>query len=136
VEVKPQGCVDWALNAVDADFPVALGGVGVAGRKECVGSEDGEIKRSAGAEFANIHVAAEWAWRAGVELAFLGGRYAHYATERTKRDRGRSEGARDFVFELPVEEERRGEAFFEEATASDDAGPAPAFVRNFEDVDL
>ena len=47
-----------------------------------------------------------------------------------------SEAAGGLGIELPMEEERAREALLEEAEAGDDAGPSPAFVADFEDVDL
>ena len=89
VELEAQGHVGRALDAVDADLAIALRGVGIAGGEESAVVEDRKIKGGAGAELADIHVAAKDARRPGAKLARLGGSHAHDAAKGTQRhDRG------------------------------------------------
>jgi len=136
VQREAEGGVGGAFDAIDADFAIALSGVGVAGGEESGWVEDGQVEGGSGAEIADVHVAAERAGWAGAEFAGLGGGDAHDAAEGAQRQDGGEEGAGDVGFELPVEEGGLGEALREEAETADDAGPAPALVLDVEDVDL
>ena len=89
--VKRSDGVGGALDAVDADLAVALGGVGVAAGEECAGDLYGEIEGGTGGEFADVHVAAEGTGRAGAVLAGFGGRDAHDAAEGAQRHGGGGE---------------------------------------------
>ena len=136
VESEPECGVSGTLHSVDTDFAVALGGVGVAAGEECAGVEDGEIKGGTRGEFADVHVSAEGAGRAGAMGAGLRRGDTHDAAEGVERDDGGSEGSSDVLFELPVEEKGVGEALIEEAETGDDGAPGPAFVGDVKDIDL
>ena len=49
MELEAQRHVSGALDAVDANFAVALRGVGVARGKERAGIQHGQVKRGSGA---------------------------------------------------------------------------------------
>ena len=59
VHAKAQGYVERALDAVDANFAVALCRVPVAATEERARIVDGKIEYRAGAEFAYIQIAAK-----------------------------------------------------------------------------
>ena len=136
VEMKAEGEVEGALDAVDADLAVSLGGVAVAAGEEGSGDEDGKVEGGAGGELADVEVAAEGAGRAGAEFAVLCAGDAHDTGEGTEGDDGGHEGAGGVFVKLPVEEVGVAEVVLEEAEAFDDAGPAPAVVLGVENVDL
>ncbi len=136
MEVEAEVDFSWALDAVDADFAVALGGVGVAAGEEGEGLLDGEVEGSAGGELADVEIATESARGTGAELAVFGGGDAHDAAEGAEGNDGGGEGFGCGGVEVPVEEEGICEALFEEAEAGDDVGPAPTNVADGEDVDL
>lgn len=136
VELEAQGNVERALDAVDADFAVALGGVAVATTEERAGVEDGEIKTRAGAEFADVEVAAKGPGWARAELTIVGAGDAHDAEKGPHRNDGGRERACGVGVELPVEEIRIAELFLEKAHAFDNAGPSPAVVAGLECIDL
>ncbi len=136
VEVEAEVDFGWALDAVDADFAVALGGVSVAAGEESERLLDGKVEGGAGGELADVEVAAEGAGGAGAELAVFCRGDAHDAAEGAQGNDGGGEGFGCGGFEMPVEEEGIGETLLEEAEAGDDVGPAPANVADGEDVDL
>ncbi len=125
-----------ALDAVDADFAIALCGVAVAAAEERAGDEDGEIECGAGGELADVEIAAEGAGWAGAEATGVGAGYSHDSEKGTEGYGGWEERGGLICFEIPVEEIRGAEAVFEEAEAFYDAGPAPAVMLGGEDVDL
>ena len=90
VQVKAEGGIGGAFDAIDRDFAVALRGVGVAGREERASVQDGKIESGAVGEFTDIHIAAEDAWRTRAELSVFRDGDAHHATEGAERNYGRS----------------------------------------------
>lgn len=136
MEVEAEGKVEGALDSVDTDLAVALGGVAVAAGEESTGNEDGEVEAGAGGELADVEVAAEGAGRAGAEGTIFGASYSHDAGEGADGDDRGGEGLRGLVVELPVEEVRLTEVIGEKAKAFDDAGPTPAVMVCGENVDL
>jgi len=136
VQVKAEGEVEWALDPVDADLAIALGGVAVAATEERAAVEDGQVEARARAELTHIEIAAEGAGRTGAEGSGLGAGHAHDAGEWADRDDCGGERVRGVGVELPVEKIRVAEVVIEEAEALDQAGPSPAVVAGAEDVDL
>ncbi len=90
VQPEAQRDVRRALDAIDADFAVALGGVRVARREKRAGIVDGKIQRGARAKLAHIHIAAERPRRPRDELAVFGPRNSHHAAEWPQRHDGRA----------------------------------------------
>ena len=74
--------------------------------------------------------------RPRAKFAIFRGRDAHHAAERAQRHDGGRERPADLAVELPVKKIRLREALLEKAEAVDHARPSPAFVRDFEHVDL
>ena len=136
VEMEAQGDIERALDAIDADFAVALCGVAVTTGEEGTGDEYWEVEAGADAEFADVEVAAEGAGRARAEGAVVRTGDAHDAEERAEGNDGGPERARGVGVELPMKEVVVAELILEEAEAFDGRGPAPAVVGGAEDVDL
>ena len=91
MEMEAESYIQRTLDAVDADLAIALRGVSVAATEERAGIVDGQVKRGAGAELADIEVAAKGARRAGAKCAVVRSCDAHDAEERTQGNNGRRE---------------------------------------------
>ncbi len=74
-----------AFDGRAADLAVTLGGVGIADREQSAFDFDGQIERDAGSEVADVHVAADAAWRHDGVQAGFGGRQADRASKRFQR---------------------------------------------------
>lgn len=136
VECEAQGDAGGALHPVDADFTVALSSVGVAAGEQRAGVEDREVEGRSGREFADVQISAERARRPCAVRAGLGRGDAHNSAKRAKGDVGGLERIGRGLLELPVKEERLGEALIQETQAGDDGAPGPALMSYFEDIDL
>ena len=139
VHTKAQRDFRGALDAVDADFAVTLGGVRVAGGKQGARVEYRQVECGSGAKLAYVHVAAEGARGPGSEFAVFGRGNAHHSTERAQRDDGRSQRTAYLGVERPVKEIGLTELVFQKTEAGDHARPTPASVfhlqhLNFEHV--
>src|SRR5579864_5425898 len=135
VQVKAQGSVHRAFNAVDTDLAIALRSVRIADRKKSAVVQNGEVKSGAAAKLANVHVSAENSRRTRAELAVCIWRNAHDSAERPKRNDGRSQRPADFATQFPQKEERIRESLLQKSQAFDDARPSPALVCHLENVD-
>src|SRR5216684_2180610 len=112
VHTEAQRDFGGAFDAVDADLPVTLCGVGVPGGEQGAWVEYGKVECGSGTELAYVHVAAERARRAGSEFAVFARGNAHHSTERAQRDDRRSKRTTYLGIERPVKEVGLTESIF------------------------
>src|ERR1700733_3389154 len=109
MQMKAQSDIHGALDSIDANLAITLGGVRVASGKERTGILYRQIKRGTGAKLAHVHIPAEDAGRASAEFALFRRGNTHNAAEGPQRhDRG-SKRMADISLEFPDEKIRVGE---------------------------
>ena len=121
----------YAHRAFDrraADLPIPLGGMGVAHREQRAGDLDRKIKLGAGAEVADVHVAADPPWRndtvqPGLARCETDGAAKGFQRHLSAGAIGRRGEPLRVV--APDVERRFRELVGQQAEAGDDRGPAP-----------
>ena len=136
VDTKAQRHFRRALDAVDADFAVALGSVRVPGRKQGARVQYRQVERGSGAKLAHVHVAAEGARGAGAELAVFRRGNAHHSAEGTQGHHGWAQRTAYLGVEHPVKEIRLTKLLLKETEPGDHARPTPAQVLHLQDFNL
>jgi hypothetical protein len=91
VQTKTKGRFERALNSIDANFTVALGGMPVSAAEQRTAIEHRQIEPGSGREFAHIDVSPEGAWRTGSKSTVIGARYSHHSQEWAHRYNCRGE---------------------------------------------